>query len=249
MISDRSWTGPNWLSAQQLKVQGVVGDRLDMSRFLSQHAPSVKIDRMPDDGIGIASFSDLSGGLHVMTQPTTIMVDGSSGKAFKGLRVEMKAVELFRLNGLAQPLVRVAHSKTQDFWLVMPNQPLDRAGDFDLFQFAAIAMAQKRPIYNAADKWSHVEVPEVAATVCRNLEWLRGLRLNGETIQQALQVCKLEINKGNVWGVRGPKISTETLQGPPPICFNKGFVVWASHRAGKLVSPVVHVPTSLWVKA
>ena len=243
------WYGRNWMSAQQPGVQGVVGDRLDMSKFLSRYAPSVAVDRMPDDGLGVASFHDLSGGLHVMTQPTTIMLDGGGGKACKGLRIELKAVELFKLSGLALPLVSVAHSRTHDFWLAMPNQPLDRAGDFDLFQFATNAMAQKRKIYDAADTWSHVEIPEVAATVRRSLEWLKGLRLNGDTIQQVLQVCKLEINKGNVWSVRGPRIASETLQGPPPICFDQGFVVWAAHYGGKLVSPVMRVPSSLWVKA
>lgn len=245
------WFGKNWRLLTHLRMgEGMVGDRLDTSRFLAQHAKSpVKVDKMSEDGLAAVSFTDLASGLDSGTETNII----TGRNMYKAVQVGMKAADCYTVDGLALPLVRLSHRRSREFWVAMPNQSLDRASEFDLFQLALYAMSSKRKIYDAADRWAHVEVPQVDAIVHHKLDWMSGLKLNNATIEQVLQVCRLEIGLdryAKIYGkVGGPQITSETLTGLPPMCFNRDLVVWVSHKDGKVVSPVIHVPTSMWTKA
>jgi hypothetical protein len=240
-----SWYNQNWLTAQQVRVSGYIcDDEVELSRFLAQNGHGVRFPSLDTGHLGAAAISDLSGGLHVITQPTHIITD--QGGFYKGLRVEMNAVTVYYVPGLTFPLVKLSHSKNMDFWMTIPDIPFDAEADIGLYEFATHAMKTKIRMYDAAERLAYIEIPEVNVIVCREGLWLSGLEVNGSVLQHTLQVCPLEISKGNVWGVPGPIIASETLTGPPPLSFNTDFVVWASHLNERLVSPVIQVPANIW---
>ena len=242
------WYGENWRQANQVRVKGEAGNEQSVNRFLELNARGTKLDRVVADGLLVASVANLSDGWGTGTETPVI---GADGHFYKGTRFGMKGLRLFEVRGIPLPLVKLSHTATADLWVAAtPKSMAPNPRELDLFQFATHTMKNKKEIYKPADKYAYVEIPEVDVTVRRRLDWMQGLVLNDEIVQQVMQVCRLQLKLSN-WA-KGysnmqPIIASETLTGLEPICFDRDFIIWVSHR--EHVSPVIHVPTSIWTKA